>query len=83
MVRGGMPISSMNMIVGCNFCATEKTAAASFCDSPYHLSVSVDTCKFMNLNTRMRRFFEEKPAVISHLYFQSVKKKSFQNILKF
>lgn len=30
------------------FRTTENTAAASFCDSPYHLSTKFDTCKLIN-----------------------------------
>ena len=41
------PISSMKMMEGCSFMAREKTAAASFCDSPYHLSVKVDGCRLI------------------------------------
>ena len=44
-----IPISSMKIIVGWSFWATLNTAAASFCDSPYHLSVRFDTCRLMNL----------------------------------
>lgn len=29
--------------------ASEKTAAVSFCDSPYHISVSVEAWRLMNL----------------------------------
>lgn len=42
------PISSMKIIQGWIFTANEKTAAVSFCDSPYHLSVNVEACKLMN-----------------------------------
>lgn len=31
------------------FTANEKTAAVSFCDSPYHMSVSVEACRLINL----------------------------------
>lgn len=44
-----LPISSMKMMQGWILVAKEKTAAVSFCDSPYHLSVKVDACRFMNL----------------------------------
>lgn len=40
----------MKMMDGCSLMANEKTAAASFCDSPYHLSVSVLGCKLMKRN---------------------------------
>ena len=43
-----IPISSIKMIDGCSLTASEKTAAASFWDSPYHLSVNVDGCRLMN-----------------------------------
>lgn len=33
---------------GCSFMAREKTAAANFWDSPYHLSVSVEGCRLIN-----------------------------------
>lgn len=33
---------------GCSFMAREKTAAASFWDSPYHLSVSVEGWRLIN-----------------------------------
>lgn len=42
-----MPISSINMMQGCNFTANEKTAEANFWLSPYHLSVSIDRSKLM------------------------------------
>lgn len=42
------PISSMKMIHGWILTANEKTAAVSFCDSPYHLSVRVEGCRLMN-----------------------------------
>lgn len=45
-----LPISSMKMIEGCSLMARENTAAASFWDSPYHLSVSVDGCKLIKRN---------------------------------
>lgn len=38
----------MKMMQGWIFIANENTAEVSFCDSPYHLSVNVDACKFMN-----------------------------------
>lgn len=41
------PISSMKMIVGLSLEASENTAAVSFWDSPYHLSVSVLGFKLM------------------------------------
>lgn len=37
-----LPISSIKMMEGWSFIAREKTAAASFWDSPYHLSVNVE-----------------------------------------
>lgn len=37
----------MKMIDGCSLTANVKTAAASFWDSPYHLSVNVLGCKLM------------------------------------
>lgn len=40
------PIKTMQ---GCNLTARLKTAAASFCVSPYHLSVSSDTSRLMKL----------------------------------
>lgn len=43
-----LPISSMKIIQGWIFTAKEKTAAVSFCDSPYHLSVNVEACKLIN-----------------------------------
>lgn len=45
-----LPISSMKMIDGCSLTANEKTAAASFWDSPYHLSVKVLGCRLMKRN---------------------------------
>lgn len=39
----------MKMMQGWIFTANEKTAAVSFWDSPYHMSVSVDACRLMNL----------------------------------
>ena len=47
-MKSHWPISSMKMMQGWIFTANEKTAAVSFCDSPYHLSVSVDGCRLMN-----------------------------------
>lgn len=44
------PISSIKMIDGCSLTASVKTAAASFWDSPYHLSVSVLGCRLMKRN---------------------------------
>ena len=38
----------MKMIHGWILTAKEKTAAVSFCDSPYHLSVRVEGCRLMN-----------------------------------
>lgn len=43
------PISSMKMMQGWILTANEKTAAVSFCDSPYHMSVSVEAWRLMNL----------------------------------
>lgn len=45
-----LPISSMKMIDGCSLTANVKTAAASFWDSPYHLSVKVLGCRLMKRN---------------------------------
>ena len=46
--RLNSPISSMKTMQGWILTANEKTAAVSFWDSPYHLSVSVDACRLMN-----------------------------------
>lgn len=43
-----LPISSIKMMEGWSFIAREKTAAASFWDSPYHLSVSVEGWRLIN-----------------------------------
>ncbi len=40
----------MKIIEGCNLMARENTAAASFWDSPYHLSVRVEGCRLMKRN---------------------------------
>lgn len=42
-------ISSIKIIHGWIFNASVNTADASFCDSPYHLSVSIATSRLMNL----------------------------------
>ena len=42
-------ISSIKIIVGCNFLANENKAFTNFCDSPNHLSVIVETCKLINV----------------------------------
>lgn len=42
------PISSMKIIQGWSFTASVKTAEANFWLSPYHLSVSMLTSKFIN-----------------------------------
>ena len=39
----------MKMMQGWILAANEKTAAVSFCDSPYHMSVSVEACRLINL----------------------------------
>ena len=41
--RRNESISSMKMIVGCSFLASENNACTSFCDSPNHFSVRVLT----------------------------------------
>mmetsp|Transcript_49619 Transcript_49619/g.155360 ORF Transcript_49619/g.155360 Transcript_49619/m.155360 type:complete len:207 (-) Transcript_49619:517-1137(-) len=41
-------ISSIKMMVGCSFQAKVKTARTNFCDSPNHLSCSVDKLTFRN-----------------------------------
>uniref|UniRef100_A0A2M3ZIW8 Uncharacterized protein n=1 Tax=Anopheles braziliensis TaxID=58242 RepID=A0A2M3ZIW8_9DIPT len=46
--RRNESISSMKMMHGCILTASENTADASFCDSPYHLSVSMATSRLMN-----------------------------------
>lgn len=45
-----LPISSMKITEGCSLIARENTAAASFWDSPYHLSVRVEGCRLMKRN---------------------------------
>ncbi|KAH3666864.1 hypothetical protein OGAPHI_003313 [Ogataea philodendri] len=42
-------ISSMNMIQGCSFVASENRASTSLLDSPYHLSMIVDILMEMKL----------------------------------
>lgn len=46
--HSSLPISSIKMMDGWSFIAREKTAAASFWDSPYHLSVSVEGWRLIN-----------------------------------
>lgn len=45
--HGDAPISSMKMMQGWILTAREKTAAVSFWDSPYHLSVRMEGCRFI------------------------------------
>lgn len=40
----------MKITEGCSLIARENTAAASFWDSPYHLSVRVEGCRLMKRN---------------------------------
>lgn len=40
----------MKIIQGWILTANEKTAAVSFCDSPYHMSVSVEAWRLINLH---------------------------------
>ena len=49
--RRNASISSTNMIAGASFSANEKTASTSFCDSPNHLSIKVDGCSDMKLQS--------------------------------
>ena len=46
----------------------EKTAAASFCDSPYHLSVKDDTCKLIKRQPEIKGEGTEGKSKIGHLY---------------
>lgn len=55
--RKNESISSMNMIQGCNLSARVKTAAASFCDSPYHLSVRAGTSRLINLQIGRTHYY--------------------------
>ena len=45
--RKNASISSMNITHGSSLRARLNKASTSFCDSPYHLSISVDTCRLM------------------------------------
>ena len=46
----------------------EKTAAASFCDSPYHLSVKDDTCKLIKRQPEIKGEGTGGKSKIGHLY---------------
>ena len=46
----------------------EKTAAASFCDSPYHLSVKDDTCKLIKRQPEIKGEGTEGKSKIGHYF---------------